>query len=102
VNELLDGQRGLSFWARFAARHDRPLAIPEWGLTWRADGLGGGDDVTYVRAMFRFFDVPAHHVAYACYFNSGNPTADHRLTGDSRFPRARAAYAEQVHHQSRD
>ena len=52
--------------------------------------------------MFRFFADPANHVAYACYFNSGNSTTDHRLTGHSRFPRARAAYAEQVRNRSRD
>jgi len=85
-----------------AARHGRPLAIPEWGLTWRADGHGGGDNAIYVRAMFRFFDDPANHVAYVCYFNSGDSTVDHRLTGHTRFGSAQAAYAQQVTSQTED
>ena len=102
VTELLDGRWGMRFWADFAARHGRPLAIPEWGLTWRADGHGGGDNAIYVRAMFRFFDDPANHVAYVCYFNSGDSTVDHRLTGRTRFGSAQAAYAQQVTSQTED
>jgi glycosyl hydrolase family 26 len=101
TTELLDGRWGLRFWARFAAEHGRPLAIPEWGLTWRVDGSGGGDNVTYLNAMLRFVDDPATHVAYACYFNSDDATSHHRLTGPTRFTRARAAYTEQVDQQTR-
>jgi hypothetical protein len=92
VDALVTGPRGLRYWAGFAARQGRRLAVPEWGLTWRADGPGGGDDVAYVRAMFGFF--ASADVAYAVYFESSDATTDHRLAGATRFPEARATYAD--------
>ena len=43
------------------------MSFPEWGLQWRCDGHGGGDDPYFVQ---HFHDwIAAHDVAYEAYFN---------------------------------
>jgi len=92
VNDLLNGPYGLAYWAAFAKQHQRPLAVPEWGVTWRSDGHGGGDDPTFVDSMFAFFADPANNVAYEQYFNTGSASLDHVLNGATRFPNSAKAF----------
>jgi len=95
-SDLLDGDHGLRFWSSFAAAHNKPLAIPEWGVTYLANGHGGGDDPSYIQHMFDFMKEPGNHVAYEDYFDYGSPTNQHRLTGTTLFPQSAAEFAKQV------
>jgi len=90
--QISKGDHGLAFWSRFAADHGKPLVIPEWGVTAGADGEGGGDDPAYIDHMFAFMTDPANHVAYEQYFDASSGFADHRIDGDTRFPRSRTAF----------
>lgn len=76
---LLGGQRGLRFWAAFAAERDKPLVLPEWGLWERPDGTGGGDNAYFVRRMYEFISDPTHNVAYHAYFEFDGDDGAHRL-----------------------
>jgi hypothetical protein len=84
---ILNGPEGLLHWARFAAGHAKFLAIPEWGLSDRSDGHGGGDNPFFVERMLTFIRDPAHHVAFALYFDAnasvgGSGTSGDDATGD--------------------
>ena len=95
-NDDLNGDHGLKFWSSFAAGHHKPLAIPEWGLTWLSNGHGGGDDPAYVDHMFDFMTDPANNVAYEHYFNVGSSSNDHVLTGATRFPASAVEFRARV------
>lgn len=73
---ILHSPRGLVFWAKFARDHDKPLAVPEWGLNRREDGHGGDDDVHFIEQMHAFIHDPANRVAFHCYFDV-NAGRDH-------------------------
>jgi hypothetical protein len=90
----LDGNHGLRFWAHFAAAHGKRLAIPEWGLSTRPDGHGGGDNPAFIANMVRFIQDPRNGVAFAMYFDADSAQGDrHRLsTSDSRFPVSRSLF----------
>jgi hypothetical protein len=89
-----DGEHGLRFWVRFAAAHGKRLAIPEWGLSSRPDGRGGGDNPAFIANMTRFIRDPRNGVAFAMYFDADSAVGDrHRLsTSDSRFPVSRSLF----------
>lgn len=92
------GSRGLAFWARFAREHRKPLGISEWGLAWRSDGHGGGDNVLFLDAMMAFITDPANRVAYATYFNNPNRgDLRHRIAGPGQgFSRSATRYRQWV------
>lgn len=95
---------GLPYWVKFAATHNKPLAIPEWGVCNRKDKHGGGDNSFFIEEMFRFIYNPANNVAFECYFDVSAGDGDHRLfpepkgtTGEvaeSKFPKSAAKYKE--------
>lgn len=85
------GDHGLSFWSAFAAGHQKPLEIPEWGVTARSDGHGGGDNPFFVDKMMTFILDPANNVRASDYFNVDTPVVQHNLTRlDTRFPASAA------------
>lgn len=88
----LNASRGLLFWSAFSRTHAKPFAIPEWGMTWRADGHGGGDNPEFARLVLDFVDDPVNAVAYASYFdNPDSAVLKHNITAaDTRFPQSRA------------
>ncbi len=90
----LNGSRGLRFWADFARTHAKPLGISEWGLAWRADGHGGGDNVVFLDGMMSFITDPLNRVAYATYFNNPNRgDLRHRISGPGQgFAQAAARF----------
>jgi hypothetical protein len=92
----LDGDHGLAFWSRFAAAHHKPMALPEWGVTWLSNGHGGGDDPAFVDHMFGFMTDPANNVAYGHYFDWTSSAGDHKLTGSTRFPASAAEYGRRA------
>ncbi|MFI7544359.1 glycoside hydrolase family 26 protein [Actinoplanes sp. NPDC049599] len=93
-SRVRDGDHGLRFWARYAAAHGKPLAVPEWGLSARADGHGGLDNPLFIEEMVRFVRDPRNGVAFAMYFDADSAHGDrHRIsTPDSRFPLSRAVF----------
>jgi glycosyl hydrolase family 26 len=90
-SRILHGDQGLEFWSRFARSHGKRLSIPEWGLTRRDDGHGGGDNPYFVEQMHRFISDRGNGVAYFIYFDHDAPDGEHRLTG-GRFGRAARAF----------
>jgi hypothetical protein len=93
-NNLLNGPRGLRYWSAFAGTHGKRMAIPEWGLSDRSDGRGGGDNVAFIEGMLAFIRDMRNDVAFAMYFDSNTVAGDyHRISSpDTRFPQAAAAY----------
>lgn len=90
-SEVLQGDLGLEFWSRFAHSRDKRLSIPEWGLTRRDDGHGGGDNPYFVEQMHRFVSDRRNGVAYFIYFDHDARDGEHRLTG-GRFRRAASTF----------
>lgn len=89
---IKDGDHGLVFWRNFAQAHGKRLAIPEWGLTTRPDGHGGGDDPYYIEQMAAFIKDPANLVAWQNYFDFDAPDGSHRISGATAFPLGAKAY----------
>ena len=77
--------------AQFAQSQGVPLAIPEWGVAIRADGLGLGDDPLYVNNMITWMQNPANNVAYESYFDSDGGSQQDDIT-DGNFPESLAAF----------
>jgi hypothetical protein len=92
--DILAGDHGLNFWVEFAHARGKPLSIPEWAVTWRSDGHGGGDNREFVNNMLEFIENPANQVRYANYFNSrDSPNRAHNIRGtDTRFPESAAEF----------
>jgi Glycosyl hydrolase family 26 len=76
---------------RFATRHDKPLAMDEWGTAIRSDGHGLGDDPLYVSDMIAWIRNPANHVLYEAYFDYDGRGTNSAIT-DGRFPNSLAAF----------
>ena len=87
--EILEGDHGLLWFADFAEEHDKPLVVPEWGLTIREDGHGGGDNDVFVAGMHEFF--AEHDVRWEAYFEFDAPDGLHSLQA-GRFPLGAAQY----------
>jgi hypothetical protein len=80
--------------ADLAASHGKPMSIPEWGVTIRDDGHGGGDEPRYITAIADFIADPANNVAYEAYFNFSEAGNEHDLWDDDSFPLSSAQYLE--------
>jgi hypothetical protein len=86
-NWLLKGDHGLTYWSAFARQHYKPMSITEWGVTWRPDGHGGGDNPYFVDRMMDFITDPANNVDTSHYFNLDAASVRHNLTRpDTIFP----------------
>ena len=91
--DVLSGDHGLAFWSAFAHNHGAAMSLPEWGLTVRSDGHGGGDNPYYVQQMFAFIKDPANNVSWASYFDFDAPDGTHRVSlATNPFTDGRAAY----------
>lgn len=97
-NDILNGEHGLRFWAGFARSHGKRLSIPEWGVTYRSDGHGGGDNPRFIANMIRFIEDPRNRVGYANYFNSPDSAdlAHDIRRPDSQFPASAAEYLRRM------
>lgn len=85
---------GLNWLDDFAATQGKPISFPEWGVTNRTnDDLGGGDNPTYIRNMWNWFNT--HNVAYAAYFEYDADVASHRLM-TQEFPKSSSEYRKLV------
>lgn len=97
-DDLLNGDHNLIWWSKFAAKHNKPFSIPEWGVCHRGDGHGGEDNPYFVEQMAKFIADPANNVAFHCYFDVVAGDGDHQLsTGEketfvTKFPNSAAAF----------
>ena len=88
-NEFVTQKNGLNWVASFAAAHGKPITIPEWGLSIRADGHGGGDNAYFIQHMYDW--ITSHNVAFDMYFEFDASDGAHRLM-TAQFPIGSAAY----------
>jgi len=61
--------QGITRWREFVASHNKPFAVPEWGLN---TPNGGVDDVAFIQQMHDAFQAAANSpsgLAYQSYFN---------------------------------
>lgn len=63
---LYDRPAGVGAIVRFARRHHKPLAVPEWGLQPRSVAGGGGADPSFVRGIARL--IARQDVSFEAYF----------------------------------
>ena len=95
---LLHGDYGLIFWRDFAAKHRKPLSIPEWGVDSRPDKHSGLDNPKFIEQMHAFITDPSNRVFFHCYFDVQAPDGGHQLspglggTDVTRFPDASAGF----------
>jgi hypothetical protein len=80
---------GLDWLAGFAAQHNKPIGIPEWGVAYRADGHGLGDDPYFVDQFASW--LSSHGVAFANMFTY-DTSNQHDDIIDGSFPNALAAF----------
>jgi beta-mannanase len=82
----LTQDHGLDWFVTFAAQHNKPLAVAEWGVWAEGSTYGGGDDPGYIQHMHDWF--VANHVAFANYFDSGSDA----IYPGSPYPQSLAAF----------
>lgn len=89
---------GLLWWKNFAAAHNKPLAIPEWGLCRRSDTHGGLDNPYYAQKMYEFIQESSNNVEFHVYFDVQAPDGGHQVTPHagvaSEFTQAAPLYRE--------
>jgi hypothetical protein len=81
----------------FARAHGKPMALPEWGITLRSDGHGGGDNPYYIQKMYEFMMDPDNKVAFHVYFDVTASDGDHNLSGGdgpTKFPQSAALFKQ--------
>jgi hypothetical protein len=90
---FLTAHAGLNWVAAFAADHDKPLAIPEWGIDSGRNGACGGlgDDPYFIDRMAAW--LTAHRAGFSIYFDFDAPDGSHRLQ-DGSFPKSLAAFQQ--------
>ena len=101
-NEVKNNEKayGLPYWVQFAAAHNKPLTIPEWGVCERSDKHGGLDNPIFIEKMYEFIMNPANNVYFECYFDVGAHDGDHQLCPnpdgkrETKFPKSAAKYKE--------
>jgi len=85
----LQGPWGLNWLQAFANQHDKPIALPEWGVTIRSDGHGLGDDPYFVSEMALW--ISQNDVAFTSYFEFDASDGSHDLV-DGNFPNSLTAF----------
>jgi hypothetical protein len=89
TNQLWE-QWGLHWLATFAAKHTKPIAIPEWSGEYRDDGHGLGDDPLFITNMAAWF--VSNNVAFANLLSFDSSTTYRNDLLDGTFPKALAAF----------
>ena len=90
-NEYLTQKNGLNWVASFAGAHGKPITIPEWGLSIRSDGHGGGDNAYFIQHMYDW--ISSNNVAFQMYFEFDASDGAHRLML-TQFPIGAAKYRQ--------
>lgn len=90
-NHLVTKPYGLDWLAGWAASRGKRLSLPEWGLSKRCDGHGGGDNPYFLERMRAWID--RHEVAYEAYFDADDHSCQRfRISDGSTFPNAAQTY----------
>ncbi|NOU82507.1 hypothetical protein GC101_26945 [Paenibacillus sp. LMG 31459] len=90
--EVNDGNWGLNMIASFAEDQGVPLALCEWGLAARSDGMGGADNPYFIQQMHEW--IENNNVAWHVYFNVSASDGDHDLYDTVAFPQSSAKFSE--------
>ena len=98
-DHYLNSPYGLLWWKKFAKEHNKPLAIPEWGVNQKKDKHGGLDNVYYIEQMHAFITDPDNNVLFHCYFDVEAGDGWHQLSPgmnnyQTKFPKAAARFKE--------
>ena len=76
----------------YARAHGKAFALPEWGLSLRSDGRGGGDNPYYIRKMHEFITSSYNNVAFQSYFDVTLGAEHHKISPadgtTTKFPQA--------------
>jgi len=97
---FVKGAFGLNYWKKFAEKHHKPLAFPEWGVDHKPDHHGGGDNPYFIEKMHQFINDPANNVAWHAYFDYQAGDGHHQLapkadgTVITEFPKSAAKFQE--------
>lgn len=78
---LSNGDHGLAWWQKFAATHKKPFALPEWGVSRRADGHGGLDNPDFIAHMHEY--MTRNPVAWHVYFDVNAGDGAHQVSPGS-------------------
>jgi hypothetical protein len=89
--DFLNGDHSLLWYKKFAREHGKPLSHPEWGLSERADGHGGGDSPYFIERMRKW--INKENVAYSAYFEFDLGEVKSAMMG-GRFPNAATTFRE--------
>ncbi len=90
-SELVNVRNGLRWQRDFAAAHGKAMTFPEWGLSNRADGYGGGDSPYFVEQMYEW--IRTSNVAFHMYFEYADADSDYAIFGGST-PNAARRFVE--------
>ena len=90
---LYGGPRGLHFWSNYARDHNKPMALPEWGLWSSTVHPGGDDNPLFIQRMHDFIEEPNNRVMMHAYFDYDNPTDKHSLRTGA-FPKSADLYRQ--------
>ena len=90
-NHILTQNWGLNWLASFATAHGKRMSIPEWGVVYKCDGHGGGDDPYFIDAMHTW--VSTHDVAYESYFQIDDNSCSRFRLDSGLFPNSANEYA---------
>ncbi len=89
---MLDQPYGLNWMMAFADAHGKPLGFPEWGLSQRSDGRGGGDNPYFIERMHEW--IMTHNVIYNLYHDADTSPAELHAITTGTFPLAAVRYVE--------
>lgn len=89
---MLDQTHGLNWMKAFADAHGKPMGFPEWGLSQRTDGRGGGDNPYFIERMYEWFT--ANNIAYQVYHDADPSPAELHAITTGTFPLAAIRYVE--------
>lgn len=90
-NEILNTPDGLRWHRDFAAAHGKPMSFPEWGISNRTDGMGGGDNPYFIDQMYEW--IRTNNVAYHMYFEYADGDSDYAIFG-GKAPQAAARFVQ--------
>ena len=80
---------GIDTWYRFAQRHGKKFALPEWGLT----ATGEGDNPAFIAGMYSWLQQHSSGIAYESYFNQPAGSLHNSLHDPNQMPKSSAVYA---------
>jgi hypothetical protein len=83
ANDPTNNLDGLPWWKDFAAQHNKPLALPQWGLE------VGGDNTYFIQAVHDW--IYKHNVLFSIYYDTTGLTSA-KLSPPTSYPNASALY----------